>query len=186
MRIPANMLITLEIAKESPIGMKMVNENLQLLSPKHSYLATFLLQEKRIKNSKWENYLKILPENYENFPIFFNDEEKKWLDGSPFLYQINEKLNEIETDYKTIRHKIPEFEIFSLKEFSDARMVVSSRIFGIKINNKKTDCFAPLADMLNHRRPRKTKWYYSDQIKSFVIHAINEIEKGEEVIIEVF
>jgi len=186
MRIPATMLITLEIAKESPIGMKMVNENLQLLSPKHCYLANFLLQEKRIKNSKWENYLKVLPEFYENFPIFFTDEEKKWLDGSPFLFQINEKINEIETDYKTIFSKIPEFQNFSLKEFSEARMLASSRIFGIKINNKKTDCFAPLADMLNHRRPRKTKWYYSDQIKSFVIHAINEIDKGEEVIKEIF
>ncbi len=181
MKIPATMLITLEIAKESPIGMKMVNENLSLLSPKHCYMATFLLQQKTNPNSKWDNYLKILPQGYENFPIFYSEEEKKWLDGSPFYYQINEKINEIKTDYKTILAKIPEFENFSLREFSEARMVASSRIFGIKINNKKTDCFAPLADMLNHRRPRKTKWYYSDQIKSFVIHAMNEIEKGEEV-----
>ena len=60
-------------------------------------------------------------------------------------------------------------------------MAVSSRIFGIKVNNKKTDCFAPLADMLNHRRPRQTQWFFSDEIKSFVIQAIQDIEKGEQV-----
>lgn len=60
-------------------------------------------------------------------------------------------------------------------------MTVSSRIFGIKINNKKTDVFAPLADMLNHREPRQTQWFYSDLHKSFLIQAIDSIEKGDEI-----
>jgi len=33
-------------------------------------------------------------------------------------------------------------------------MLVSSRIFGIKINKKSTDVLAPYADMLNHKLPR--------------------------------
>jgi histone-lysine N-methyltransferase SETD3 len=33
-------------------------------------------------------------------------------------------------------------------------MMVSSRIFGITVNNIKTDGFVPYADMLNHKRPR--------------------------------
>jgi histone-lysine N-methyltransferase SETD3 len=60
-------------------------------------------------------------------------------------------------------------------------MAVSSRIFGININKKKTDCFAPLADMLNHKRPRHTEWYYSDSHNAFVIQALENIEKGEQV-----
>jgi len=177
------MLITLEMAKESPIGTKMLNANLDLLSPKHCYLSTFLLQEK-IKggDSDWKFYLDFLPSSYDNFPIFFTDEEKKWLIGSPFSSLINEKLADILTDYKMISEVAPEFEDkFSLKEFSEMRMAVSSRIFGIKVNGKKTDCFAPIADMLNHKRPRQTQWFYSDDLKSFVIQSLQDIHKGEEV-----
>ena len=60
-------------------------------------------------------------------------------------------------------------------------MAVSSRIFGINVDQKKTDCFAPLADMLNHKRPRHTEWYYSDSQNSFIIQALDNIEKGQEV-----
>lgn len=41
-------------------------------------------------------------------------------------------------------------------------MVVSSRIFGVVINGKKTDALVPIADMLNHRIPKMTSWYFSD------------------------
>jgi histone-lysine N-methyltransferase SETD3 len=61
-------------------------------------------------------------------------------------------------------------------------MAVSSRIFGIKVNKKKTDCFSPLADMLNHKRPRQTQWYYSDEHGAFLIQSLQDIEKGEQVI----
>ena len=94
------MLITLEMAKESPIGVKMLNANLDLLSPKHCYLSSFLLQEKYKEDySPWKNYLEILPKSYENFPIFYTEEEKKWLKGSPLLTQINDKINDISVDY---------------------------------------------------------------------------------------
>jgi histone-lysine N-methyltransferase SETD3 len=175
------MLITLEMAKESPIGTKMLNNNLDLLSPKHCYLSAFLLQEKCKENSKFQPYLDILPKDYTNFPIFFTPFEKDLLIGSPFLHLISEKISDIETDYKLILNVAPEFEKFSIKEFSEMRMAVSSRIFGIKVNGKKTDVFAPLADMLNHKRPRQTQWFYSDDLKSFVVQALQDVEKGDQI-----
>lgn len=48
-------------------------------------------------------------------------------------------------------------------------MTISSRIFGIIINNCKTDALVPLADMLNHQSPKQTNWYYSDVDQGFVI-----------------
>lgn len=42
-------------------------------------------------------------------------------------------------------------------------MTASSRIFGINIKGVKTDAFVPLADMLNHKRPKLTSWCYSDE-----------------------
>jgi histone-lysine N-methyltransferase SETD3 len=182
LKLPLKCLITLEMAKESQLGMKIINANLDLISPKHCFLSLFLLQEKINSDSRWKNYLDVLPQTFENFPIFFTEEEKKKLLGSPFLKLIEDRQKDILHDYKLIVDVAPEFEKYSLKEFSEMRMVVSSRIFGIKLNGRKTDCFAPLADMLNHKRPRQTQWYYSDELKSFVIQAGRDINKGEEVL----
>jgi histone-lysine N-methyltransferase SETD3 len=71
--------------------------------------------------------------------------------------------------------------MFSFTDFCEMRMAVSSRIFGIKVHGKKTDCFCPLADMLNHRRPRQTQWYFCDELNSFVIQAMEEINKDDEI-----
>uniref|UniRef100_A0A7S3N3N8 Rubisco LSMT substrate-binding domain-containing protein n=1 Tax=Strombidium inclinatum TaxID=197538 RepID=A0A7S3N3N8_9SPIT len=60
-------------------------------------------------------------------------------------------------------------------------MIVSSRIFGITVNGVKTDGFVPYADMLNHKRPRQTTWYYSDERQGFVIEACDDIERGSQV-----
>ena len=59
--------------------------------------------------------------------------------------------------------------------------MVSSRIFGITVNVVKTDGFVPYADMLNHKRPRQTTWYYSDERKGFIIEACDDIPRGEQV-----
>ncbi len=60
-------------------------------------------------------------------------------------------------------------------------MMVSSRIFGIQIENVKTDGFVPYADMLNHKRPRQTTWSYTDDRKGFIIEALEDIKRGEQV-----
>jgi len=125
--------------------------------------------------------LDILPKSLEDFPIFFTEEEKEWLTGSAFLQQIHEKIEDIRIDYELICKEVKEFAQFSLKEYSEVRMMVSSRIFGITVNGVKTDGFVPYADMLNHKRPRQTTWYYSDEKAGFIIQACDDIKRGEPV-----
>lgn len=71
-------------------------------------------------------------------------------------------------------------------------MTASSRIFGIVINGEKTDAFVPLAgnnrifcaycqDMLNHKRPKQTSWFYSDEKEGFIIESLEDIPRGEQV-----
>ena len=69
--IPKTHLITLEMARQTPVGKKMMAVSLQLLSPKHSYLSTFLLDERRNEDSWWKPYLNMLPSDFDNMPIFF-------------------------------------------------------------------------------------------------------------------
>lgn len=182
--VPKEQIITLEMAEESPIGAKMMYHNLKarLLSPKHGFLTTYILQERlKGEESYYFPFIDILPKTFENFPIFFTPEEKEWLKGSPFLSQVEEKIEDIKADYDLICEKVPEYSQFTITEFSEIRMMVSSRIFGMNINGKKTDGFVPMADMLNHKRPKQTSWTYSDEKAGFVIEALKDIPRNEQV-----
>jgi histone-lysine N-methyltransferase SETD3 len=183
-KIPKDLLISLEVAKSFPEGQQVSNFMYTLNSPKHCLLTTFVLYERLKKNSKWKSYFEILPKDYTNFPIFFDEEELNLLKGSPFLNTILEKKEDIEKDYKRICELVTGFSSHSFRDFCEIRMAVSSRIFGIKIENKKTDVLAPFADLLNHKRPRQTHWLYDEGLKSFVIQALENIPVGGEVIIK--
>ena len=181
MFIPKTHIITLEMAKATPIGVKIAAANLTLMSPKHCYLSSFLLQERRKADSFWRPFLDILPQFFNSFPIFYSPAEKSLLSGSPFLHTITEKLADIEEDYNSICTIAPEFADYPIEEFSRMRMAVSSRIFGMEIDGVTTDGFVPLADMLNHRRPRQTSWTYDQERGGFTIEALEDIQRGEEV-----
>ena len=178
--IPKECLISLELALETEYGKKigeiMFNE---LTSPKHCLLSSFILFEKN--NPKWKFYFDLLPKDFSNFPIFYTDNELNFLKGSPFLNQILDKKSDIKKDYLKLCEYIPLFNQFTLNQFMEARMIISSRIFGISINNNKTDVLVPYADLLNHKRPRETQWFYDDKINSFVIQATEDILLGKEI-----
>lgn len=180
-KIPKDLLISLEVAKSFPQGLQVSSFMYTLNSPKHCLLSTFVLYERKNADSKWQYYFDILPKDYSNFPIFFTDEELKLLKGSPFLTTLTEKKEDIKKDYQRLCDLVPDFKQHPFKEFCEIRMAVSSRIFGIKIENKKTDVLAPFADLLNHKRPRQTHWLYDDNLKSFIIQALDDIPVGSEV-----
>ena len=180
MTIPKDCLISLETAFETSYGKKigefMYNE---LNSPKHCLLTSFLLYEE--KNPKYKYYFDLLPKDYRNFPIFYTNKELDYLKGSPFLAQILEKKEDMKADYNKLCEYLPDYKQFSYLKFCEARVLISSRIFGIAINDNKTDVLAPFADLLNHKRPRQTQWYYDDNIESFVIQATENIKEGSEI-----
>jgi histone-lysine N-methyltransferase SETD3 len=60
-------------------------------------------------------------------------------------------------------------------------MMICSRVFGVEMEGKQTDILVAYADMLNHKRPRQTSWFYDDQRKGFVIDALSDIKLGEQV-----
>ncbi len=88
LRVHLSKLITLEIAKESKIGLAMINKGISLKSPKHCFLACFLLLEKANNNSNFKEYINNLPKDYSNFPIFYKENESSLLEGSPFLSKL--------------------------------------------------------------------------------------------------
>jgi histone-lysine N-methyltransferase SETD3 len=99
--VPLSQLLTLDMAMQSPIGSLMAARNFRqrLLSPKHSFLATLIMEEKRKPSSPFNKYIDILPKGFTNFPIFYTKEERNWLTGSPFQQQISDKIKDIQADY---------------------------------------------------------------------------------------
>ena len=180
MTIPKECLISLELALETNIG-KEIGKFMysELNSPKHCLLSAFLLTEE--KSKKWKFYFDLLPKDFSNFPIFYTEKELEYLKGSPFLNQVLDKKIDMKMDYDKICYYIPSFNQFPYKKFCEARMMISSRIFGIQIGENKTDVLAPFADLLNHKRPRQTQWYYDNMLESFVIQAIEDIDEGCEI-----
>ena len=180
MTIPKECLISLELAMETNVG-KEIGKFMysELNSPKHCLLSAFLLTEE--KSEKWKFYFDLLPKDFSNFPIFYTEKELEYLKGSPFLNQVLDKKIDMKIDYEKICFYIPSFSQFSYQKFCEARMMISSRIFGIQMGENKTDVLAPFADLLNHKRPRQTQWYYDNMLESFVIQAIEDINEGSEI-----
>jgi len=115
-------------------------------------------------------------------PIFWNEEELSYLKGSYLLSQIKERVEAIQEDYDSICEVAPEFrDIATLADFKWARMCVCSRNFGLLIDGIRTSALVPHADMLNHHRPRETKWTFDSGRDAFTITTLQTIEAGAEV-----
>lgn len=182
--VPFQYIMTSEVAKESDIGRAITESGVDLRS-KHSYLAAYLLQEKHKKGSSqpsfWEPYLNILPAKYANMPIFFEEDTLSELQGSFCLGKIADRIDSLRREYDNIYKAVPAFAKFTHEEFVWARLVVITRIFGLVIEGNKTDGLVPYADMLNHKRPRETKWTFDDAKYGFVITSLKTIQRGEQI-----
>jgi len=181
MYIPKQFLITVEMGKETSVGKKIIAANLDLTAMKHSFLCVFVLTDRKDPNSFYQPYYRILPTSYENMPICWDQDELECLSGSYMLQQIADRKRNIRSDYEDICRVAPEFNEVTLEEFRWARMMVASRNFGVTIDDIKTDALVPYADMLNHKRPRETKWTYEQSLSGFTITAIMDIGIGKQV-----
>jgi len=178
--VPLCQLMTSEIARASQVGRQIIDSGVQLRS-RHSMLAAYLLQEKANPTSYWKPYIDILPEAYDTVPLFFSAEELAELEGSMAIDKIHDRHNSLQVEYDNLVEHVPLFAEFSYKEFVWARLVIITRIFGMVIDGNKTEGLVPMADMLNHKRPRETKWTYQQDRKGFVITTLTVIDKDCEV-----
>lgn len=183
MSVPRRCLITVEMGQATPIGQAILKSDLDLDAPKHIYLMIYLLWDRKVNgaNSFFHPYYEILPRTLRNMPIFWSQEELAQLQGSYLLYQIADRNQAITEDYHSICQIAPLQNICTLQEFKWARMCVCSRNFGLQIDGHRTSALVPHADMLNHYRPRETKWTFDEDRQAFTITSIQHIAAGCEV-----
>jgi hypothetical protein len=183
MSVPRRCLITVEMGQATLIGQAILNSDLDLDAPKHIYLMIYVLWDRKVNGTKsfFHPYYQILPPTLSNMPIFWSDDELACLEGSYLLHQIADRNQAITEDYHAICQIAPLQEICSLDEFKWARMCVCSRNFGLQIDGHRTSALVPHADMLNHYRPRETKWTFDEERQAFTITSIQHIPVAAQV-----
>ncbi|KAG7338099.1 rubisco LSMT substrate-binding domain containing protein [Nitzschia inconspicua] len=183
MAIPRRCLITVEMGQDTPIGQAILRSDLDLDAPKHIFLMIYLLWDRKVNgvNSFFHPYYEILPKTLSNMPIFWSQEELDYLKGSYLLQQIDDRNEAIAEDYYAICQIAPLAKICTLDEFKWARMCVCSRNFGLQIDGHRTSALVPHADMLNHYRPRETKWTFDEERQAFTITTLQSIPAGAQV-----
>jgi histone-lysine N-methyltransferase SETD3 len=148
----------------------------------HTFLALFLLNEKRNPESFWQPYIKSLPETYSNMPVNFTNNELSYLEGSFTVDKINNFHNDLKLEYYNILQQKPELkEWFLYKDWVWAKIVVITRVFSLIINGVKTEGLVPLIDMCNHNLKSETIWKFEDSLNSFVLCSKEKIWSGEEI-----
>ena len=176
-------MLTLDKAKESLIGKKLNENHAKLQYPNNSNLTVLLMQEMDNTSSIWNNYFPILPKNLDSFPILYGNKELEILEGTDFKVSIAEYKKDLKADYEEICRCAPEFRKFALIEFEKTRVLVNSRLFGLKKeNNQDNDSVVPLADMFNFSSTKEhTHWEYNSSSNAFEVSAEEEIQRGEEI-----
>jgi len=179
-------LITVEMGRACPPGRRLASAGIErdLSASKHCYLAVFLLWDRKNPKSFFQPYYSVLPDSYPNMPIFWSSDQLSWLRGSYILQQIEDRRANIRSDYELITKAIGAENMTSIATFDEflwARMVVASRNFGIVIDGIRTDALVPYADMLNHSRPRQTRWQFDSRRKTFLIISQQALHAGSQV-----
>jgi histone-lysine N-methyltransferase SETD3 len=188
LRVPLSHIMTSETAFASEIGQAIIRAEQRgglMLRSKHSFLAAFLLVE-RVKGeaSFWWPYIQCLPTAYDHVPIHFADADLALLQGSMVLAKIADRRDSLRAEFVELQRHVggtDHFGRFTLEEFVWARNVVVTRIFGMVVGGRKTDGLVPMADLLNHRRPRETKWTFDDAAGAFTVTSLRALQGGCQV-----
>ena len=131
--------------------------------------------------SFYKPYLDTLPRVVDGLPVDFSEEEKALLKGSSLLNEVNTRLENMKADFELLRAHVPLLKEKPFLEFKRYRNIISSRVFGLKIDGVKTGGMVPYADMINHKFPKMSEWNYEDGRAGFVLKSIGPLDRGLEL-----
>ncbi|CAM2070548.1 GNAT family N-acetyltransferase [Sulfidibacter corallicola] len=179
--IPRQVMMCRDTADASDIGRAIHRSRVSLISGQ-CVLAAFLLQEMENPRSFWLPYLRTLPADFDDCPIFFNDRLLTCLKGSYCLDMVHERRRIIETDYRSLCEAVPGFSRHALSAFTWAMTVVNTRCFGVP--GEEDDCIpalVPLLDMYNHRQGYDCKRHFASAENGFVLQLNHDLAAGSEL-----
>uniref|UniRef100_A0A6C0C321 SET domain-containing protein n=1 Tax=viral metagenome TaxID=1070528 RepID=A0A6C0C321_9ZZZZ len=177
-KIPRKLLIYSSMGENSPWGKKVANNSANISGINLVYICLYILQD-MIHENKFGPYYKILPTQFDNFPIFWNASDIKCLENSYLLREIDIRKKILMDDYNALCQILIDFnfsQVCSLQLFLQLRTIVGSRNFGLWIDGKNQATLTPLGDLLNHSTNPDVKWTFEDKSDAFVMNAIRTIK----------
>lgn len=180
LRVPRAALITVDVAKRSSIGRRMLAADIDAPGG-HSLLAAHLIAERRRPGSPIAPYLDALPSEFPTVPLFFPKELLPVLKGTLAATLMVRRRETLCRELFALRRAVAAFREVSVREFFWARTAVITRVFGVKIAGVPTEALVPMADMLNHARPPGVDWCYDDEAGAFLMRAARDLRAGEEL-----
>ena len=180
--IPLKCLIHDGLAENTQIGREFIkSDHSECNNIKLTLIVIYILSTIR-DNGFYTPYYNILPDNIENFPIFWRDSTIKLLKGSNIFDIIIDRKNNFINDYNILCKCSETFKNnFSFFDFVYIRTIVGSRNFGININGIHRSAMVPLADMLNHKIPPNVNWSFNNSSNCFEMISNCSIKKNQEI-----
>ncbi len=145
--VPKKLIITSQMGKETDIGKAIVGSGVQLSWDYLVYITIYLLVQQYDPKSWWKPYMDVYPRTVDTFPMFYKEEEKALLKGSPMLDQVGADLKELHDEYDKIAAAVPEFKKFSFDDYARSKTLVVSRIFFVKVAGVTDHIMVPLAGL---------------------------------------
>ena len=171
--IPLKCIITDQTGRNTPLGRRLEAVSHKLTVPNHCQVIVYMMTTRKTGNrSFYAPYYKTLPYSFDNFPIFWTPDELKKLEGSDLVRQIKDRKRNIRNDYEIIRETLGRDFEFTFEDFLWCRTAVGSRNFSIVVDGEKRTAMVPMADMLNHYRPRQTSWTFDNSQGCFTMTSL--------------
>ena len=150
------------------------------------FFCVYIIWERRQRPAQRQfgPWFDLLPDNYEEYPLFYKEDELEYLKGSPSLEQLQSIKDAINGVYEVMSKEIEEFKELQVhpSEFNQIMTAIYSRSIGLVVNGELTTCLVPYFDMLNHRRsPDQTFCTYNERRQGFTIEALENIRTGSAV-----
>jgi histone-lysine N-methyltransferase SETD3 len=143
--VPKKLIITPQLGRETKIGTLVKKSGVKLSWDYLVYITIFLLEQFHDETSFWKPFMDVYPKNVDNFPMFYPEDEKALLAGSPMVNHVKNELQEIKEEYNSIVSAVPEFKKFTCDEYIKNKTLVISRIFFVKIHGNNDRIMVPLA-----------------------------------------
>lgn len=101
----------------------------------HLILILYLLTELRNPDAKFKHYFETMPKSYDEFPVMFTDELMELVKGTNLFGKANTRKKTYNERYEFLKTLDLGFE-FTHQECFSACILVQSRVFGIRIDEK--------------------------------------------------
>ena len=152
-------------------------------------IVYFMTIDKYNSSSIFKPYYDYLPEiNISDFVFSFNEKEKELFKETGITEGIQNYEQFLNKALKPVEEKLKKFSIKNnikyenlLEEFKYNFIIVGTRNFGRPESIFDVNTMVPFLDLINHSDKNNTYWYYEEKKKGYVLIAMRDIEKNEEI-----